>query len=521
MLGYFKDMPYVCRLLEKKNNEIYNEVQRLREVMAQNNGYLENARVFVTFEYEDAQRACLKAMSTGTIPALFDIKKTDVDRKFWNQPIPTTMWKPLNPDRPHEFVGEFEGNVLGVTQAPEPEDVQWENLDKEPIEVYAWSAFWTFVACCIIGVMCVIIVELSTYAAVFIAICNGALPTIMKILNSFEPHPNTTAQEASLLFKLVAARWTITALAVYVTTLWKDTVTNEKIGGVLGILIADALTTPTIRLLDMAGWFNKLVMAPMAKTQEGMQANFKGTAWFLAERFSDMTKTVYVCYFYSALIPGAYLIAAIALFYNFWVDKYCLLRVWQVKPPLDAKIVSTTRAHLAVVVVIHCITTLHYYAGWPFDSIVCKDEDGNFLSHTQEKCNGYYETDDGGYKTYAQETQMNLWKKGEFIYFHVRSYMRDDQAYSVVLYMVITFLAMILVTTLYFGGTFGFTLYTLFVGVPPDNSEVAKHPDLETEDYYIKGFTSNDSIGISYVETNAYVPQVVFKGIDNPQVRWE
>ena len=45
----------------------------------------------------------------------------------------------------------------------------------------------------------------------------------------------------------------ITAFAVYAATPWKETVSNEKIGGVLSILIADALTTPTIRLLDVAG----------------------------------------------------------------------------------------------------------------------------------------------------------------------------------------------------------------------------------------------------------------------------
>jgi hypothetical protein len=320
-----------------------------------------------------------------------------------------------------------------------------------------------------------------------------------------------------LLFKLVVARWTITGLVVYSTTRWDETNSNTKIAGVLGLLLADALTTPTVRLLDIGGNLNKYVFGPMAKTQAGMEASMKGGGWFLAERFSDMTKTVYVCYFYSALIPGAYLIAAFALFYNFWVDKFCLLRVWQVKPPLDAKIVATTRAHLALIVVIHCITTLHYFAGWPFDGIVCKDENGKFLHHTYEECNGYYQLDDLTYKTYAQRTQMNLWKQGDFIYFYTRGYMNDDQAYSVVLYMVIAFLAIILVTTGYFGGTFGFTIYTLFVGFPADNSEVAKHPSEPSEDYFIPGYEGK-SIDISLAETDAYVPQIIYPGIDNPQL---
>ena len=534
-VGLFHDIPMVARQIEKKNTEIFDEVKVLLEKV-RSTGFIDNARVYVTFQSEEAQRKCLKAMSCGTVAAFLEWKKTDAERLFWNQPKPTReeLYKPMTDDPHQGYVGEFgpvnqadedkygkaDANVLGVTQAPEPGDINWENLDKEPYEVYLMSLIFTSVGLAIVAIMAALVFALGQYAPVFIACCNGALPTIMKILNGFEPHPNQTNQEASLLFKLVAARWTITGLVVYVTTSWADTVTNTKIGATLGLLFADALTTPTIRLLDVSGTLNKYVLGPMAKTQEGMDASMKGTGWFLAERFSDMTKTVFVCYFYSALIPSAYLIAAFALFYNFWVDKYCLLRVWQVKPPLDAKIVATTRAHLALIVVIHCITTLHYFAGWPFDGIVCKGPDGNFLKHTQEECNAHYQLDDGTYKTYAQRTEMNLWNAGDFIYFNRRGYMDDDQRYSVVLYMVIAFLAIILVTTCYFGGTFGFTLYTLFVGFPADNSQVAKHPEDKDEDYFIPGYAGK-SIDISLAETDAYLPQIMYPGIDNPQVQPE
>lgn len=514
-----KRMEKNCRGIEKKNSEVLVEVQALLKLL-RNDGAIHNARVYVTFEFEEAQRKCLRTLSTGTIPAFLDIPKSDGQRRFWNQRIPQKLYRPMDPGKAHEFVGEFgpDKNVLMVTQAPEPDDVLWENHDKEPYEVLLMQVVLSAVALMIVGTMTVAILYLESWAASFIAVCNGVLPPLMKMLNQFEPHPTRTAQEASLLFKLVLARWTITGMVIYCTTKWAEWVSNDKVAAILGILIADAFITPTVRMLDLAGWFNKLILAPCAKTQEGMEKLFKGTGWFLAERFSDMTKTVFVCYFYSALIPSSYLIAAIALFYNFWVDKYCLLRVWQVKEPLDAKIVATTRAHLAIIVVIHCITTLHYWAGWPFDGILCKDENGDLLAHTQEKCDGHFQTDEGEYKTYAQIINMNLWNEGAFIFFNVRNYMEDrNQAYSVQVYIIICILCMVLVTTCFFGHTFGFTLYTLFVGVPQDSSEVAKHPTDKSADYYIKGY-EDQPIGISYVETNAYVPQIHYPGIDNPQL---
>ena len=86
------------------------------------------------------------------------------------------------------------------------------------------------------------------------------------------------------------------------------------------------------------------------------------------------------------------------MFLNYWVDKYMLLReckvgcfdsllprclatLWLIRdslltsctqyaPKVDDKIVETTRMHLAWILVIHCVVTLHYFAGWPFDQVV-------------------------------------------------------------------------------------------------------------------------------------------------------
>ena len=45
-----------------------------------------------------------------------------------------------------------------------------------------------------------------------------------------------------------------------------------------------------------------------------------------------MTKTLFICFFYSSLVPYAYFFACGALFMNYWCDKYMLLRRWQYAP---------------------------------------------------------------------------------------------------------------------------------------------------------------------------------------------
>ena len=67
-----------------------------------------------------------------------------------------------------------------------------------------------------------------------------------------------------------------------------------------------------------------------------MNSYFRPAPWTLAERYSELTKSLFMALFYSALLPSGLLIAAIGFTLTFWADKYCLLRIWE-KPPQHGK----------------------------------------------------------------------------------------------------------------------------------------------------------------------------------------
>jgi len=298
----------------------------------------------------------------------------------------------------------------------------------------------------------------------------------MKILNSFERHPTNTDSQSSLLFKLVAARWTISAIVVYIITPWTTTIDADKIKGIMSILLADCITTPTLRLLNIGHLVNVYVLSPFAKTQQQLETLLKGAPWLLAERYSDMTKTLYICLFYSAILPTGYLVTACALVYNFWVDKYCLLRTWQVPPMLDASIAANTRSRIAIVVLVHLIVSLHYYAGWPFDNVLCTDPEGN-LDHDPMNCNAELNN-----MYTVTRVNTNVWQSDDFIWFNRRSYMTDGQFDVVLAYQVTSTIAVILISLYYFGQSFVGFLWTLFVGVIADSTDPAVRPESEKDD---------------------------------------
>ena len=95
-------------------------------------------KVFVVFETEASQRACLKEMTIGTIPALMDTAMN----------IPEAM--------------RFRGtNILSVNEAPEPTDVIWVNLETTIKHQVIELSTTMFVTCFIITILALLIWQIS------------------------------------------------------------------------------------------------------------------------------------------------------------------------------------------------------------------------------------------------------------------------------------------------------------------------------------------------------------------------
>lgn len=148
VMGLAGSTAALSRELGKTNVGIEHEAKALLA-----KGGPANARVYITYEHEQSQRDCLDALSVGVLPALLDLPKPDWVRKVLGQAN-----TPLT--------DHFHGNVLRVTQAPEPTDVRWENLDVEPINVFLESCVFTCICMGIVAVMGALIKVDPAHAAI-------------------------------------------------------------------------------------------------------------------------------------------------------------------------------------------------------------------------------------------------------------------------------------------------------------------------------------------------------------------
>ena len=84
------------------------------------------------------------------------------------------------------------------------------------------------------------------------------------------------------------------------------------IGSVQAVLLADAITNPLVRVMDGGGRFKRQVLAPISGTDERAKAWEEGTDWLLAERYTDLAKTILMSLFFSAVLPLGYWYSALA-----------------------------------------------------------------------------------------------------------------------------------------------------------------------------------------------------------------
>ena len=54
----------------------------------------------------------------------------------------------------------------------------------------------------------------------------------------------------------------------------------------------------------LQGWIDHYILAPFARTQEKMNRLFLGTEWSLAERYSDMSKSIFIALSFAAIYPS-------------------------------------------------------------------------------------------------------------------------------------------------------------------------------------------------------------------------
>mmetsp|Transcript_7120 Transcript_7120/g.9972 ORF Transcript_7120/g.9972 Transcript_7120/m.9972 type:complete len:799 (+) Transcript_7120:67-2463(+) len=463
-LGASTDMVY----WHQKLAEIHKKVEKLKNLKYR------ASKVYVIFDSEHSQRKCLSEMTTGLIPATLE-KSNHIKDK-------------------HKFRGK---NVLKIEEPAEPEEINWENQNYKFFYRIKEQSL-TFLITVVIVILNAVIIWLTSkfstsLPAFFISLSNSILPVVVQAITAYEHHPTDSNFQSSLLMKIITFQWMNTAFIIYIIEPQDELLSGDFIAQISSILWADAITSPVLLLLDIPGRLNRYILSHFASNQLKMNSYFIGTSWFLAEKYAGMLKTVFVALFYSAIFPTGYYIAALALFINYWVNKYCLLRLWRSPPPMGDFLAFLSRGYLALGVLIKLIVSLNFYSHWLEENELC-EVDGVFVTTVDDNAAelGISVGDPVYASCYNESVGSNPWS------FSTLSWMSEDQKDLVKLYGIVGITFTVIVAVVLFGLPVLTFVYRLFYGEYKPIGRAKKTLFSEVE------------------EIQAYVPQIEMEIFPHP-----
>jgi hypothetical protein len=105
-----------------------------------------------------------------------------------------------------------------------------------------------------------------------------------------------------------------------------------------------------------------------------MNLAFQGAEYELAERYTDMTKILFLALWYCSIYPCAFFMCSFSLFVKYFVDRFCLMRNWKRAPQLGKTISKFSRQYFFNTAVgVMAVISSYYWSGFPFDSICPTD----------------------------------------------------------------------------------------------------------------------------------------------------
>lgn len=282
------------------------------------------------------------------------------------------------------------GFVLKIKNVQEPGDIIYEYSDVSRPKLYSALGASYALTTALLAISYAIIEFLSIHTgdvpvAMAVSLMNAALPQAVQFITFLcEIHYSGLDIQKSVLFKLLVARCVNSAMLLYMVTPYRETFSLESLERVQNILLADAITTPIFRLMNPVDIGMRYVVAPLMSTTQAEYNKFwMGAKWNLAERYSDVLKSVFVGAFFAPVMPSGLFMTTFAILLTYVVDKYSLYHLWRKVPTMGPDLAYLARYFYFATVFCHLHIALVYFANWPyrgvFESDLAPQADCRFL----------------------------------------------------------------------------------------------------------------------------------------------
>ncbi len=339
--GALADPVEIHAAIQKEDVNVYNLSRQVYNV----------ASVFVTFETEASQRAVLSQLSRSA----------------------------LTPGPTYDYF-KFKDVVLDVERVEEPDSIRWQDLNVPFIKRAMEITITTIVSFALIaggaGLIGLGRMDGPEMASTIITVCNQLTPRIVRLLTSYESHPNESSYSASNYIKMTVFRWMNTAVIMAIITPFTDTLRDGSylIDSVYVMFLFDLALTPGLGLTDIWGNLMRHYFGPRAASQRQMNLCFKAGTYDIGDMYTNVTRVFFFTLFYCTIFPAGFFFASAIFFLLYWVGKFNILRTYCQSPQVSATVSVISNKFLLLCLLFYVVTASYQYAQFPFDN-ACESSD--------------------------------------------------------------------------------------------------------------------------------------------------
>ena len=282
-------------------------------------------------------------------------------------------------------------HCLDVEESSEQSNVLWQNAGVNNKERFFRKILSAIIVlgvlyCCFRLIKLAAVSKYSQYTLLLtITAMDNCLPIVMSTITLLEAAADEDDRQNTLMIKLFLSRiMTAVFFPFYVAVPWEETINSENIARIANLQLVSCFVSPFVKLFDPVGFVKRYIFTPLlAKTQAEANIFWSGTPFTLAERYTEVSKIMFVSLFYSVLIPSALFIGGIAFLNLFLIDRYLLLRKNARPPKLDNSMGPTVSKQLAFALFVKMIVSMMFVYGWPMDEVY-REENGEFERANKE-----------------------------------------------------------------------------------------------------------------------------------------
>lgn len=348
----------------KNKKKVSSNVRKGEQVEEEIKEYLKRKRdhparsVFVTFETEKDQRKVLEGLTDESFAA----RQNNID----------SVSEPR-----HLFRGK---HVLEAVEPEEPSSIRWQDLSSTTSRRMGGILLTSFL--CLVLVIIAFTLILISYrsfpgiAPIVTTVFTSFFPMIAKVLMNLERHRSESSLQKWLFIKIATFNILIASVLLSVVNPFTATLdpTIESLPGLIpavhALFLSQVGLTPALQLLDISGNINRHVFAPRARTQEEMNNQFGGSQVFLAERYANLMKFLFLIVWYCALYPAAFFVGCFAFYITYFADRFSLMRSWARTPQIGRQISDFARNYFTpTALALMAVLSAYAWSGFPYDNL--------------------------------------------------------------------------------------------------------------------------------------------------------